>query len=345
MPRRAVRFFPTRALGAALAAALVALVGCEGCSPKKQNDTKADDASAVEIPPRLWEQFSGADALNAVAQQVEIGPRPSGSAAIAQARARITDSLKKSGWEIERQEFDLVPVPGQGSLHFVNLIARFSKNAAKSAPGDGAKPAPRDTQRAIIGSHYDTKRMDSVRFTGANDGGSSTGALLELARVLAKAPALASRVELVFFDGEEAVVQFGPAESGPDGLVGSRHYAQVLRESKRAAQFRFAIVWDMIGDADLTVTLPRDTPAALANALFAGAEALGVRGNFGYSAGDIMDDHTPLHVIARIPAMDIIDFDYPPWHTSGDTMDKLSAASLQTIGRVTLWLLVRELVK
>lgn len=329
-----VSFFPLRTLGVALTAALVA---CAGCSPKKEADAKADAAARVEVPPRLWEQFSGANALREVEAQVGFGPRPSGSTALTKARAHIMESLKKSGWEVETQEFDLAPVPQQGSLHFVNLIARFS--------GNGKTPAPRDTQRAILGSHYDTKRMDSVRFVGANDGGSSTGALLELARVLATAPALASRMELVFFDGEEAVVNFGPAETGPDGLVGSRHYAHSLRESGRAAQFRFAIVWDMIGDADLTVTLPRDTPATLAGGVFAAAEALGVRRNFGYHAGDIVDDHTPLRVIARIPAMDIIDFDYPPWHTSADTLDKLSAASLQTIGRVTLWLLVKELAK
>ena len=315
----------------------IALVACAGCSPKKQADTKAGAAPAVEIPPRLWEEFSGANALKEVERQVEIGPRPSGSAAIEKARARIAESLEKSGWEVERQEFDHAPVQGQGTIRFVNLIARFSQT--------GVRPVPRDTQRAILGSHYDTKRMDGIRFVGANDAGSSTGALLELARVLATAPALASRIELVFFDGEEAVVQFGPAETGPDGLVGSRHYAQVLRDSKRAAQFRFAIVWDMIGDADLTVTLPRDTPAELASSLFVAAEALGVRRNFGYSAGEITDDHTPLQRIARIPAMDVIDFDYPPWHTSGDTLDRLSASSLQTVGRVTTWLLARELAK
>ena len=155
-----------RSFAAVLAAALVA---CAGCSPKKQADTKADAVTA-EIPPRLWEQFSGANALKETGRQVEIGPRPSGSAALAQARARITDSLKKSGWEVERQEFDLAPVPGQGTIHFVNLIARFSHH--------GSRPVPRDTQRAILGSHYDTKRMDGIRFVGANDGGSSTGALL-----------------------------------------------------------------------------------------------------------------------------------------------------------------------
>jgi hypothetical protein len=334
MARRPAPIFSLRALGAVLT---VALAACAGCSPKKQSEAKTDTASAAEIPPRIWEQFSGENAFREVQRQVDLGPRPSGSAALAHARTLIAESLKRSGWEIERQEFDHTPVPAQGSLHFTNLIARFSRNEKR--------PALRNTQRVIIGSHYDTKRMDGIRFVGANDGASSTGALLELARVLAKAPDLASRVELVFFDGEEAVVQFGPAETGPDGLVGSRHYAQVLRESGRAAQFRFAIVWDMIGDADLTVTLPRDTPPALASGLFAGAEALGVRRNFGYSSGDIMDDHTPLHIIARITAMDIIDFDYPPWHTSADTMDKLNAASLQTIGRVTTWLLARELAK
>jgi hypothetical protein len=154
--------------------------------------------------------------------------------------------------------------------------------------------------------------MSGIRFVGANDGGSSTGALLEMARVLATAPDLAPRVELVFFDGEEAVRDYGPAETGPDGLIGSRHYARALRDNGRAAQFRFAIVWDMIGDADLTVTLPRDTAAELAGGIFTAAEALGARRNFGYAKGEFIDDHTPLQVIARIPAMDIIDFDYPP---------------------------------
>lgn len=331
MASPAVFFFSRRAACAALLVALAA------CSPEKKADPNAGSGPAPEIPPRLWEQFSGENALAEVQRQVDIGPRPSGSAALEHARKLVTDSLQQAGWEVERQEFEHAPVPRQGSLQFTNLIARFSSN--KSAP------VPRSAQRVIIGSHYDTKRMDSVRFLGANDGASSTGALLELARVLSKAPALASQIELVFFDGEEAVVQFGPAETGPDGLVGSRHYAQALRDQGRARQFRFAIVWDMIGDADLTVTLPPNTPPALAGRLFEGAEVLGFRGKFGHAPGDILDDHSPLQLIAHIPAMDIIDFEYPPWHTSADTMDKLSAASLETIGRVTLWMLAKELAK
>lgn len=323
-----------RSFGVLVAGALLA---CTGCSEKKHADVEPDAVSSREIPARLWEEFSGENALAEVRRQVDIGPRPSGTAALAQARKLIADSLEKSGWEVEPQEFEHAPVPKQGALHFVNLIARF--------PAQKNTSSPRDTQRVIVGSHYDSKRMDSVRFVGANDGGSSTGALLELARVLAKAPALASRIELVFFDGEEAVVKFDPTETGPDGLVGSRFYAQELQRNGRAKQFRFAVVWDMIGDADLTVTLPPSTPANLSGALFAGAEALGVRRHFGFFPGDIQDDHSPLRDIAHIPAMDVIDFEYPPWHTSADTVDKLSAASLQTVGRVTVWMLVKELGK
>jgi hypothetical protein len=307
------------------------LVGTAGCSQKPAKDSQPP----ISIPPRLWEQFSGEKAFEEVARQVAFGPRPSGSAALETARGHIAGTLKGHGWDVERQEFDATPVPGHGGNRFVNIIARFAAN--------DARPAPRDAQRAIVASHYDTKRMTGVHFVGANDGGSSTGALLELARVLAAAPALAAQIELVFFDGEEAVQQFGSAEEGPDGLVGSRHYARVLRETSRATQFRFAIVWDMIGDKDLTVTLPRDTPAALASGLFAASEQLGVRKHFGYYPERILDDHEPLIRIARIPAMDIIDFDYPPWHTSGDTLEKLSPASLEIVGRATLVLLIREL--
>src|SRR5437870_10196805 len=92
----------------------IALAACAGCSPKKQADANTDAAPAAEIPPRLWEQFSGETALKEVQWQVELGPRPSGSAALAQARARISESLEQSGWEIEPQEFDHAPVPGKG---------------------------------------------------------------------------------------------------------------------------------------------------------------------------------------------------------------------------------------
>jgi hypothetical protein len=94
----------------------------------------------------------------------------------------------------------------------------------------------------------------------------------------------------------------------------------------------------MMGDRDLTITLPPDSPAELARGIFAAADALQVRDRFTYYENEILDDHSPLNAIG-IPTIDLIDFDYPPWHTAGDTMDKLSAQSLQTIGAVTLYYL------
>ena len=306
--------------------AILAACGLAACGDKPKPTEPQAAFTPVAVSPDLWKEFSGEKALAHVRTQVEFGPRPSGSSALEKARQHILSTRAASGWETERQEFKETPVPGRGETAFTNLIARFPKPAA---------------QRVIIGSHYDTKVMNGVRFLGANDGGSSTGALLELARVLATAPAFAAQFELVFFDGEEAVVSFGSAELGPDGLVGSRHYAKSIRD--RAQQYKFALVWDMIGDKDLTVTLPSDSPKNLAGALFTAADQLGLRRNFGYYGQQILDDHVPLATLARIPAMDIIDFDYPAWHTSGDTLDKLSVESLEIVGRVTLKMLISEL--
>lgn len=294
--------------------------------------------AAVAVSPELWKEFSGEKALEETRRQVEIGPRPSGSSAIEKARQHITETLIKNGWEAERQEFRETPVSGRGETVFANIIARF--------PATKGQPASRATQRVIIGSHFDTKVMP-FRFVGANDGGSSTGALLELSRVLALAPAFAQQFELVFFDGEEGVEQISSnVEFGPDGLVGSRYYAKQVRE--RARQFRFAIVWDMIGDKELTITLPTDTPSQLSGGILKAAEQLGFRNKFGFAPGPILDDHEPIARIARIPAMDIIDFNYTTtenqiWHTAQDTMDKLSAESLEIVGRTTLKMLITEL--
>lgn len=316
------------------AIALCLLIGSCKDSAQKNN---TQPLPRINAPSELWTEFSGEKAFDHVRAQVALGQRPSGSGAIENARIHITDTLKSAGWQVERQEFDETPVPGKGVLKFVNLIARFSATAAQ--------PVPANTQRAIVCSHYDTKRMSGINFVGANDGASSTGALLELARVLATAPQFAEHIELVFFDGEEAVEKFSDPLEGPDGLVGSRYYARTLRASGRAKQFQFAILWDMIGDKNLTITLPNDTPQQLSSALFAASEKLGTRKHLGNYSDPILDDHIPLQIIARIPAMDIIDFDYTQWHTSGDTLDKLSPDSLRIIGQMTLLMLTQELGK
>ncbi len=231
-------------------------------------------------PAELWREFSGDRAMAEVEKQVSFGPRPSGSVELGRAREAIAGTLQDLGWAVERQEFtDETP---NGRLPFVNLIARHM--------GLDGHPPGTSAQRAIVCSHYDTKRFSTIRFVGASDGASSTGALLEMARVLALDPAFAAQIELVFFDGEEAVQQF----TETDGLYGSRHYAAKLAEQNRARQFKLAVLWDMIGDKDLTITLPPDSPADLARGLFAAAETLHFRQYFSFLNRSILDDHVPL---------------------------------------------------
>jgi Zn-dependent M28 family amino/carboxypeptidase len=303
---------------------------------KEEGGSGGAKRPSVPPPAEIWKEFSGDKAFEEARKQVEIGPRPAGSPELAKARGLIEESLKRSGWDVERQTFtDDTP---HGPIQFVNVIARFSAN--------GAHPAPRNTQRAIVCSHYDTKLFSTIKFVGASDGASSTGALLELARVLALDPALASQIELVFFDGEEAVVQFtAPDDPKPDGLFGSRYYARSLAETKRAGQFKFAILWDMIGDSDLRITLPPDSPADLTHGILDSAEKLGLRNHFGYYNRNILDDHEELARIARIRAIDLIDFDYIYWHTQDDTLEHISGESMQKVGEVTLHYLHGALAK
>jgi Zn-dependent M28 family amino/carboxypeptidase len=278
---------------------------------------------ATEI--KIWEEFSGEKALAHVQRLVDLGPRPAGSDAIEKARDYIEAQLRHSGWRVTRQAFtDDTP---RGKTHFVNLIARFGGEANTTFPS------------LLLCSHYDAKLFDTIRFVGANDGGSSTGLLLELARVLGQHPGEARKVELAFFDGEEAYENF----SDTDGLYGSRYFARQL-QGEGAKRFRGGILFDMVGDRSLGITLPPNSPSAVAHDVFAAAEALKLRKYFSYLDRDLIDDHAPLNAIG-IPTIDIIDFDYPWWHTADDTMDKISAQSLQIVGSVALYYLTESALK
>src|SRR6266481_6638768 len=267
---------------------------------------------------KIWEELSGEKALGHVQRLVDFGPRPPGSGAIEKSRDYIENQLRLSGWQVTRQAFtDDTP---RGKVQFLNLIARFA-GQGNSAPS------------FLLCSHYDTKTFDTIRFVGANDGGSSTGLLLELGRVLGRHPNLAAKIELVFFDGEEAYEHF----SERDGLYGSRYFARQLGGSG-AKQFRGGILFDMVGNRSLKITLPADSPAEMARDVFASAEALKLRSHFTYLDREMIDDHTPLNEIG-IPTIDVIDFSFPWWHTAEDTMDKLSAQSLQIVGSVAAYYL------
>jgi glutaminyl-peptide cyclotransferase len=270
-------------------------------------------ASVRGAEQKIWDEVSGEKAFEHVKHLVDLGPRPAGSETLEKSRSYVEKALRGLGWEVTRQNFtDETP---RGKISFVNLIARFGNKAAPSF---------------LLCSHYDTKLFETFTFVGANDGGSSTGLLLEMARVLALHPELAAKIELVFFDGEEAVEEF----SDTDGIYGSRHFAKELADSK--AKFRGGILFDMIGDRSLKVTLPLDSPRQMAQQIFAAADALKLRDHFTYFSGDVTDDHTPLNRIG-VPTIDLIDFDFPAWHTAEDKIDKVSAESLQIVGKVAAY--------
>jgi hypothetical protein len=289
----------------ALVLAFAVLAGCDRGNTQAQRGDQR----------KIWEDFSGEKAFAHVQAMVDLGPRPPGSEAIERTRTYLIKQLEDAGWKVERQSFS--EETPRGKVQFVNLLATF-----------GGQSAP----LFLACSHYDTKTFDNARFVGANDAGSSTGVLLELARVLALRPELASKMELVFFDGEEAYEAF----TDTDGLFGSRYFAKQLVAQDKAKLFRGGILFDMVGDKSLTITLPPDSPPELASGIFASSDALKLRKHFTYFDSDITDDHTPLNEIG-IPVIDLIDFDYPPWHTPADTIDKLSAESLRITGAVAVY--------
>lgn len=256
---------------------------------------------------------SGASALEFTRRAVAFGPRPPGSAADIALQNYIIGELRKDGCEIIEDAFT-AKTP-QGTIAMKNIIAKF--------PGKG--PA----HRAIaITGHFDTKYFPGRKFVGASDGGSSTGLLLELARVLAHQPRI-DDVYLAFFDGEEAFGEW----SDTDSLYGSRHLAARWRQDGTLARLKGLINVDMIGDKNLDIPRETNGNAALNKMVWSTAADLGYKAFFTDQQIGEDDDHMPF-VRAGVPAIDLIDIDYPPWHNDTDTMDKLSAQSMETVGTV-----------
>lgn len=258
--------------------------------------------------------FDGQAAFAHVERLVGFGPRPAGSEALASARRYIVKELKKAGARVREQPFT-AQTP-DGPIRMVNVIAEL--------PG-------RRPEAILVGGHYDTKLFRNFRFVGANDGGSSSGLLLELARSLARRPREFT-YWIVFFDGEEARRDW----SATDGIYGSRHLAGSLQREGRAAQLKAVVVVDMIGDRRLNIRRETASTPWLTDLLWGSATRLGHQAHFLNETLTVEDDHAPF-LRAGIPSALLIDFDYEPyWHTPEDTLDKLSPRSLQVVGDVLL---------
>ena len=264
-------------------------------------------------PEPVSAQFDGERAYADVQTQVSFGPRISGSEGHAKVQAWMRDELVKAGWQVDIQESTAMGHPIQ------NIVAKRGS----------------ESPQIILGAHYDTRMFadndpEPANHTspvlGANDGASGAAVLLEMARSL---PEDSAPVWLVFFDAED-----NGEIAGWDWILGSKEFV-----INNPVQPKAVVVVDMIGDANLNIYKEKNSNETLTNEIWGVAKSLGYGEVFipeyKYS---MIDDHSPF-LQAGIPAVDIIDFDYPYWHTLQDTPDKVSAASLQAVGEtLQVWI-------
>ncbi len=262
--------------------------------------------------------FSGASAFEFTRQAVAFGPRPPGSPAIQKLQGFISAKLRSFGCEVSEESF--TAATPAGAIPMKNILCRLK--------GSGGRRA------LVVSGHYDTKPMPGRPFVGANDGGSSTGFLLELARSSAGQSRKAD-LWIVFFDGEEAQISW----TAQDSLYGSRHQAQKWAQSGFLARIEALINVDMIGDKDLNLLRDFNSSPKLVNLVWQVARDLGYSKYFESSGTAMEDDHMPFRRMG-VEAIDLIDFEYGTlnrnWHTERDTMDKLSPGSLEIVGRVVV---------
>jgi glutaminyl-peptide cyclotransferase len=258
--------------------------------------------SATTAPDRFDARRAFAD----LRAQVELGPRPAGSAA----SRRLAERLRA---QLPRGRFEAVP----GGL----------RNVVGALPGRGAP--------VLVGAHYDTK--DIPGFVGANDSASGTATVLELARALrAGRRACQREIRFVMLDGEESPAGSPDSAFLRDGLRGSKAYA-----AAHADELAAAVIVDFVGDRDLSIPREAGSDARLWRLLRDSARRVGAIGAFpAGTEGRILDDHTPL-ADRGVPAIDLIDFDYPHFHRPSDTLDKVSARSLDRVGETLVEMLQR----
>jgi glutaminyl-peptide cyclotransferase len=279
----------------------------------------ADEEPAAAAPsPRAVDRFDARRALALVREQVALGPRPAGSAASRRLARRMRARLPAGRLERAR---DARAKPGQaGGAGPGGLLL----NVVGSLPG--RRPA------VVLGAHYDTFARPG--FVGANDGASGVAVVVEVARALRRMRRGrdAPEVRFVLFDGEEAPP--GADDFLTEGVRGSRAYAR-----RHARELGAVVVVDMVGDRALAIPREAGSDPRLWARLRTAAARVGVARAFPpRTVGEILDDHTPF---ARrgVPAIDVIDFTFPAWHTRADDLDAVSARSLDAVGEAVVELL------
>ncbi len=274
--------------------------------------------------------FNGARAYESLQRLVGIGPRPSGSEGMKTQQKLLTDYFEKRSGQVEFQRFT-APDPRNGAeVPMANLLVHWHPKAAN---------------RVVLCAHYDTlpfplrdPENPRGRFVGANDNASGVAILMEMANDLPKLQCKYG-VDFLLVDGEEYVFQ----NEGQPMFLGAKYFAeQYARQSagrKAPFHYRWGILLDMVGATQLRIgkegnSLWWGNTRPLLTEIWSTAARLGVREFVAERADPILDDHISLHDVGHIPCIDLIDFNYPPWHTQGDTADKCSALSLAKVGWV-----------
>ncbi|MCS6865029.1 MAG: M28 family peptidase [Gemmataceae bacterium] len=325
---------------AVCAAALVAVgvsIGCTASDDKPPPPkTEFATGSGSAATPVAAVPFDGQRALKYLQHICDLGPRISGTEAMKKQQKMIEEHFQKLGATVTRQEFQAKQRSQKNPTPFVNILVTWH---------------PDKQRRILLCTHYDTRPMADQEpnranwtkpFLSANDGTSGVAFLMELGHHIKDLPCQFG-IDFVFFDGEEFVFETDRLGGGDRYFIGSEYFAEQYTQSKATRKYRYeaAVLFDLFAakDAQLKVELYSfDAAKPLVDQIWGIAKDLGVK-SFKYERGyEVLDDHIAL-IRAGIPAVDIIDFDYPHWHKLSDTPDKVDAGQLADVAKViTTWL-------
>ncbi len=275
--------------------------------------------------------FDGQAAYDFLKQICALGPRPSGSAAMVKQRELLRKHFEKLGGKVSDQTFRVRHPVNGSAVDMVNLIVEWH---------------PEAKQRIVVGVHYDTRpypdrdpQNPRGTFLGANDGGSGVALLMQMGTMMKNVQG-AYGVDFVFFDGEEFIFS-----DRDEYFLGSTYFAEQYVAKPPGHVYRMGVVLDMVGDKDLQIlqegnSMDWPPSRAVVEAIWSTARRLGVREFVPRVGATVNDDHMPLCQKAKIPTCDVIDFEYPAWHTRADGPTQCSALSLAKVGWViNEWLL------
>ncbi len=300
-----------------LATSLSIALMLTGCS---QSAEEVAASPTVKVAPLTFNAENATNAMQRVAELIkDYTPRDAGTPEGEKAALWLKNQMVASGVDAKLDRFeDETP---RGSKSFVNVI--------------GTLPGKSD-QWIILLSHFDTKTGIDRKFEGANDSGSSTGLLLELAALIKNAGDRRYNYLFGFMDGEECALAY----SDRDGFHGSKYFAKQLK--KRGTDIKAVILTDMIGDRDLMISVPRNSSKELKLLALKAATAAGHRKKISINNNNILDDHQAF-LDLKYPAINLIDFEFGNkpgdnsyWHTMEDSMDKISFESLLITGQIVV---------